>query len=91
MQSMLAFENPWQILELLGIVVLLRALAAWIPFLGSRRGAIVEMIDSGLVAVLLVFRLETKGFLRSNKGMTGSGVHPSRISKRRAGLRGRFH
>ena len=55
MQSMLAFENPWQILELLGIVVLLRALAAWIPFLGSRRGAIVEMIDSGLVAVLLVF------------------------------------
>ena len=55
MQEMLAFENPWQVLELLGIIVVLRTVVPHVSFLRNGRRAIMEFIDSGLVAVLLVF------------------------------------
>ncbi len=55
MQQILAFEDPWQVLELLGIIVVLRVGVPRVLFLRNGRRAIMEFIDSGLVAVLLVF------------------------------------
>ncbi len=55
MQELLAFEDPWQVLELLGIIVVLRVGVPHVPFLRNGRRGIMEFIDSGLVAVLLVF------------------------------------
>jgi len=55
MENILAFEDPWQMLGLLGVIVTLRAAVPRIPYIGRQRGAILEFIDSGLVAVLLVF------------------------------------
>jgi len=55
MQDMLAFENPWQMLALLGAIVAVRAGVSRMRFLDRTRTATLEFVDSGLVAVLLVF------------------------------------
>lgn len=52
---MLAFDNTWQVLGLLGGIVVLRVAVPRVRALGRQRGAILEFVDSGLVAVLLVF------------------------------------
>ena len=55
MQDMLAFENPWHMLALLGGITALRAGISRMRFLDRTRAATLEFVDSGLVAVLLVF------------------------------------
>ncbi len=55
MQDMLAFENPWHMLALLGGITALRAGISRMRFLDRTRTATLEFVDSGLVAVLLVF------------------------------------
>ena len=52
---MFAFDNTWEVLALLGGIVVLRATLSRLPALHRQRGAILEFVDSGLVAVLLVF------------------------------------
>ncbi len=55
MQDMLAFQNPWHMLVLLGGITALRAGISRMHFLDRTRAATLEFVDSGLVAVLLVF------------------------------------
>jgi len=55
MQDMLAFKNPWHMLALLGGIVVLRVGISRMRFLNRTRAATLEFVDSGLVAVLLVF------------------------------------
>jgi len=52
---MFAFDNTWEVLALLGGIVALRVALPRLPALHRQRGAILEFVDSGLVAVLLVF------------------------------------
>ena len=52
---MFAFDNTWEVLGLLGGIVALRVAVPRVPVLRRQRGAILEFVDSGLVAVLLVF------------------------------------
>jgi len=52
---MLAFQNPWHMLALLGGITALRAGISRMRFLERTRAATLEFVDSGLVAVLLVF------------------------------------
>ncbi len=52
---MFAFDNTWEVLGLLGGIVALRAAVPHLRPLHRHRGAILEFVDSGLVAVLLVF------------------------------------
>ncbi len=51
-----AFENTWHVIALIGGIVIARVV---VPYLGSlrshRRAALHELIDSGLIAVVLVF------------------------------------
>lgn len=51
----LAFDNPWQIVVLVVVLVLLRLAVSYLRIFKSRRGSTVEIVDSALVAVLLVF------------------------------------
>ncbi len=52
---MLAFDSTWQVLGLLGGIVALRVAVPRVRVLRRQRGAILEFVDSGLVAVVLVF------------------------------------
>lgn len=52
---MFAFDNTWEVLGLLGGIVALRVAVPRVSVLRRQRGAILEFVDSGLVAVLLVF------------------------------------
>ena len=52
---MFTFDNTWEVLALLGGIVVLRATLPRLPALHRQRGAILEFVDSGLVAVLLFF------------------------------------
>ncbi len=52
---MYAFENTWSIVGLVGVIVLARAVAAHLQSLKAHREAVLEFVDSALIAVLLVF------------------------------------
>ncbi len=59
--TVLAFDNPWHIAALIGLAVILRLwcahsrLFALSAALQNSRGAVLEFIDSALIALLLVF------------------------------------
>jgi len=52
-----AFDNPWEVIALVGVVVSLRVAVPRVPALSKWRAAILEFVDSGLIAALLVFCL----------------------------------
>jgi len=52
---MYAFENTWSIVALVGGIVMARTVAAYLPSLKIHRAAVLEFVDSALIAVLLVF------------------------------------
>jgi len=57
-QTWLAFDNPWEVIALIGGIVAVRVAVPRIPSLSrSARVAVLEFVDSGLVAALLVFCL----------------------------------
>jgi signal peptidase I len=51
----LAFDNTWHVIVLVWALLLIRAVVPRVAALKRRRGAIFEIVDSLLVAVLLVF------------------------------------
>ena len=53
----LAFDNTWHVIILIWALLLIRAIVPRVAALKRRRGAIFEIVDSLLVAVLLVFLL----------------------------------
>lgn len=57
-QTWLAFDNPWEVIGLIGVIVVLRVIVPRLSALGrSTRATILEFVDSGLIAALLVFCL----------------------------------
>lgn len=52
-----AFDNPWEVIALVGVIVSLRVLVPRVPGLSHWRASILEFVDSGLIAALLVFCL----------------------------------
>ncbi len=56
-QTLLAFDNPWEIVGLISVIVAMRVAVPYIPAGRSVRATILEFVDSGLVAALLVFCL----------------------------------
>ncbi|MGD9495626.1 MAG: signal peptidase I [Armatimonadota bacterium] len=57
-QTWLAFDDPWEVIALIGAIVAVRAAVAHVPsWSRSFRAAVLEFVDSGLVAALLVFCL----------------------------------
>lgn len=56
-QTLLAFDNPWHIVGLIGVIVAIRVAVPRIDMNRSARATILEFVDSGLVAALLVFCL----------------------------------
>jgi len=56
-ESILAFDNPWQIVGLIGLIVAIRVAVPRIEMSRTARVSVLELVDSGLVAVLLVFCL----------------------------------
>ncbi|NLO07498.1 MAG: signal peptidase I [candidate division WS1 bacterium] len=56
-QTMLAFENPWHIVALVGAIIAIRVAVPRIQMSRATRATILEFVDSGLVAALLVFCL----------------------------------
>ncbi len=55
--TLFAFDNTWEIIGLVGVIVALRVIVPRVPALSKSRAAILEFIDSGLIAALLVFCL----------------------------------
>ena len=55
MKAGLAFDKPWQVVGLIGLVVVLRVLIPRIPGLGRHRAWLLEFDDSLLIALLIVF------------------------------------
>lgn len=51
----LAFDNPWEVVGLVALVVLIRLVVANLTMLRDQRAAVLEFVDSALIAVLLVF------------------------------------
>ncbi len=52
----LALDDPWEVVALIGLGVFLRLILPRVGLLsGTVRGTIVEFVDSGLIALLLVF------------------------------------
>lgn len=56
-QTLLAFDNPWHIVGLIGAIVAIRVAVPRVEMNRSLRATILEFVDSGLVAALLVFCL----------------------------------
>ncbi len=57
-QNWLAFDNPWEVIALIGVIVSVRVVVPRLSSLSrSVRATILEFVDSGLVAALLVFCL----------------------------------
>ncbi|MEA3402214.1 MAG: signal peptidase I [Armatimonadota bacterium] len=56
-ESMLAFDNPWEVIGLIGAIVAVRVVVPRIELKKSMRATILEFVDSILVAALLVFCL----------------------------------
>ncbi len=52
---MYAFENTWHVIALIGALAGARAAVAYLAVLRTHREAVLEFIDSALIAVLLVF------------------------------------
>lgn len=52
---MYAFENTWHVIALVGAIVLARVVVAHWEALRNQRAAVLEFVDSALIAVLLVF------------------------------------
>jgi signal peptidase I len=52
---MYAFENTWHVVGLVGIIAFARVAVAYLPRLRAHRPAVMEFVDSALIAVLLVF------------------------------------
>ncbi|MCD6361443.1 MAG: signal peptidase I [Armatimonadetes bacterium] len=52
-----AFDNPWEVIALIGLLVSVRAIVPRVPSLERWRASILEFVDSGLIAALLVFCL----------------------------------
>ena len=52
-----AFDNTWEVISLVGVIVILRVAVPRIRPLDKWRASIVELIDSALIAALLVFCL----------------------------------
>lgn len=50
-----AFENTWHVVALIGVLVAVRAAVSYISSLRVHRAAVLEFVDSALIAVLLVF------------------------------------
>jgi signal peptidase I len=51
-----ALDNPWEVVGLIALGVVLRLVVPRIQLLGTTaRGTIIEFVDSGLIALLLVF------------------------------------
>lgn len=55
MNSLYAFENPWSIVALVGGIAAARVAVAYAPSMKAHRAATLELVDSALIAVLLVF------------------------------------
>lgn len=56
-QTWLAFDNPWEIVLVIGAIVAVRVAVPRISKRNSVRATVLEFVDSGLVAALLVFCL----------------------------------
>jgi signal peptidase I len=56
-ETLLAFDNPWHIVGLIGAIVAIRVAVPRMDMSRSTRVTILEFVDSGLVAALLVFCL----------------------------------
>jgi signal peptidase I len=54
---LIVFERPWQVVALIGLVVVARVLLSRFPGLGRLRASLVELDDSLLIALLVVFCL----------------------------------
>ena len=52
---MYAFENTWHVIALIGAIVAARVAVPYIASLRPHRAAVLEFIDSAMIAVLLVF------------------------------------
>jgi len=52
-----AFDNPWEVIALVGVIVSLRVVVPRVSWLQQWRASILEFLDSGLIAALLVFCL----------------------------------
>jgi signal peptidase I len=55
--TLFAFDNTWEVIGLVGVIVILRVAVPRIPPLTQWRAGIIEFIDSALIAALLVFCL----------------------------------
>ncbi len=55
--SLWDFADPWEIIGLIGVIVALRVAVPRIGLSNSTRATVLEFVDSGLVAALLVFCL----------------------------------
>jgi signal peptidase I len=51
----IAFDRPWQVVGLIGLVVILRVVVLRLPGLGRMRASLLEFGDSLLIALLVVF------------------------------------
>ncbi len=56
-QSLHALDNPWHIVGFIGVIVAIRVAVPRMEMNRSLRATILEFVDSGLVAALLVFCL----------------------------------
>ena len=56
-QTLLAFDNPWEIVGLIALIVAIRVVVPRIRLSASARATTLEFVDSGLIAALLVFCL----------------------------------
>ncbi|MCX7598206.1 MAG: signal peptidase I [Armatimonadetes bacterium] len=76
LSSLLAFTNPWEIVLLLAGFVLVRVAVA--PVAPSRRwrGYVLEFLDSGIIAVLLIFCIVRPFLLQAFLIPSGS-MHPT--------------
>lgn len=52
---MLAFDNPWWVITMLGVAAALRVWGAHAGYLRQYRATLLEFVDSALIALLLVF------------------------------------
>ncbi len=74
--SLLAFTNPWEIVALLAALVGLRLMAAPVSPRHRWRGYILELADSGIIAVLLIFCIVRPFFIQAFLIPSGS-MHPT--------------
>ncbi len=53
--NVLAFDNPWEIIGLIAVIVVLRLAVSYIQAIGKHRASVLEFIDAALFAVVMVF------------------------------------